>query len=323
MRWRIAAVAGAVAVVGVGGALVALWLSSGGSSLDADERAVVEEVESGSLSDAADAARFVDENIALLLSADVAGGVDGAGLAALFEGALSSDAGDAVFETVVAAVAEEGAIHSPELRPVLGDAAAARLAWFDPRINAPLLYANVERLEEVRALSRAAHVFLRETMRDPAVAERLRQSVAAYGLAEVAAAPAAGEERESRLLDIGAVQGFFSEAYYAAEVREARLDGNGEAEQRAEDADRERRAEDAVDQAMWVAIDRFESDPVVRAEAEGEPFAEADGALKDDLTEREAEALEAWAVNEALELGVFWDDVGSLSLGNFKVRGDG
>ncbi len=321
MRRRLAVAAGALAVVGVGGIVVALR-SSSGSPLDADERAVVEEVESGSHDDAGDAARFVDEHVAVLLSADVAGEVDGSDLAALFGLALDGDAGDGVFETVVSAVAEEGAIHGPALRPVFSEAAAARLAWFDPRINAPFLYTNIERLPEVREPSRAAYVFLRETMRDPAAAERLRRSMAAYGLAEVAAAPAAGEERESRLRGVGRVQGFFTDAHYAAELRQARVDGNGESERHAEEADQERRAEDAADQAAWVALDRFESDPAVRAEAEGEAFVDADGALKDDLTEGESEELQAWAMNEALEGGLLWGDVGGLSLGNAEVRGD-
>jgi hypothetical protein len=128
MRWRQAGVAmAAVAVIGAGGTLAAMAAMSG-SSLDADERTVVEEVESGSHRDAADAAQFVDENVTVLLSADVAREVDGGDLASLLEVALSNDAGDGVFETVVSAVAEEGTIHAPELRPVLGDAAASRLA---------------------------------------------------------------------------------------------------------------------------------------------------------------------------------------------------
>ena len=45
MKWPLASVAGALAVIGAGGASMGLWMSSG-SSLDADERALVEQVES-------------------------------------------------------------------------------------------------------------------------------------------------------------------------------------------------------------------------------------------------------------------------------------
>lgn len=317
---RTGVVATTVAVIVAGGAWAAIAATSG-SSLDADERAVVDEVESGSHSDAADAALFVEENVAVLLSADVAGEVDGADLAALFEAALSSDAGDAVFETVVSAVAEEGAIHSRELRPALGDEARQRLSWFDARINA-FTSDNSDQWSELRVAYNAAFALLREAMRDPAVAGRLRQSMADYGRAQVAAAPEAGEERTSRLMGMGSFQAFFTLAYYEAEEREARLDGDFDAVEAAEAADQKRRQEDAVDRAVWVALDRFESDRAVRAAAIGEPFADASGALKDGLTEGETQALEAWATNQALEGGLLVDDVIDLAAGTAIVRGE-
>lgn len=320
MRRRHAGVAmAAVAVVGAGGAWAALAVMSG-SSLDADERAVVEEVESGAYANSGDAARYVDGNVAVLLSEDVAGEVDGADLASLFEVALSGDAADGVFETVVSVVAEEGAIHAPELRPVLGDAAEARLSWFDARINA-FRSDNSDQWSELRVAYQDAFGFLRATMRDPEVAQQLRQSMAAYGRTEVAAAPEAGEDRTSRLKGMGRLQAFFTLAYFEAETRAARLDGDLDAVEAAEEADLERRQEDVVDRVMWVALDRFESDPAVRAAAEGEPFADASGALKDDLSESETRALEAWATNQAREGGVLVDDVTHLDAGVSDARG--
>ena len=321
MNWRYAVGAGAVALVGVGGAL-AMWLTSD-SSLAADERAVVEQVDSGEHVDPEAAARFIDENMAVLLSKDVAEEADGSRLASLFEGALSSDARDGVFESVVFAAGEEGAIHSPEVRAVVGDAAAAHLAWFDSQISAPFLHSNAERHDEVRRSYQRARDFLDEAMRDPAVAERLRQSVAAYGLAEVAAAPDAGEARGSRLAEIGRLQEVFTEAHHAAEVREARLDGNVDAVEDAREAYQERLGEDAVNHARWVALDRLASDPAVRAEAAGEPFVDASGALKRDLTASETEALDAWATNQGREGGVIFDDVGSIQRGVGQVVSSG
>jgi hypothetical protein len=72
---------------------------------------------------------------------------------------------------------------------------------------------------------------------------------------------------------------------------------------------------------MWVALDRFESDPAVRAAAVGEPFADASGGLKGDLTESETQALEAWATNQALEGGLLDGDVIYLAAGTVDVRG--
>lgn len=321
MRRRYAVVAGVVTLVGAGGAS-ALWLPSA-SSIDADERALIEQVESEAHGEGEELARFVDENIAILLSEDVADEVDGSRLASLFDMALSSDARSGVFERVVSAVGEEGAIHSPEVRAVFGNAAAAQISWFDAQISAPFLHADAERHDEVRRSYQDARGFLEEVMRDPAVAEQLRQSMADYGLAEVAAAPHAGEARGSRLAEIGRIQEVFTEAHHAAEVREARLDGNVGAVEEAREAYQERLVEDAVSHARWVALDRLASDPTVRAEAVGEPFVDASGALKRDLTESEAEALDAWATNQGREGGVIFDDVGSIQRGVGQIVSSG
>ena len=70
---------------------------------------------------------------------------------------------------------------------------------------------------------------------------------------------------------------------------------------------------------MWVAFDRYASDPAVRAEAVGEPFADASGALKTDLSESDTEALEAWATNQGRDYGLFREDVGSIQSGAGQV----
>lgn len=320
MRRRHAVVAAAVAVLAAGG-VWAVMAALTGSSLDADESAVVEAVERGSHGEPADAASFVDENIAVLLSEDVAAEVDGADLAALFEAAFDGDGTDGLFETVVAAVAEEGAIHRPELRPVFGEAAASRLAWFDARVDA-FPSDSSDDLSELPVPESAAFVFLREAMRDPAVAEQLRRSMADYGRAEVAVAPVTGRERTSRLMSIGGLQGFLTLVHLEAEEHEARLDDRLDGVQAAAEADRARRQEDRVDRAMWVALDRFESDAVVRAAAMGEPFADARGGLQATLTESETEALKAWVMSEIRHGGLLVNDMNDLDAGIAIVRGE-
>ena len=277
-------------------------------------KVLVEQVESSAHANSRDAVRFVDDNIEVLLSKDMADEVDGTDLAALFEVALGTDGGDGVFETIVFAVAEEGVIHSPELRPVLGEAAGARLAWFDARINA-FTSDNSDEWDRLRVAYDAAFTFLRETMRDQAVAERLRRSMVDYRRTEVAAALHAGDERTTGLMNAGSSQAFFTLAYFKAEEREARIDRNIDAVEAAREAHLERRREDAVDRAMWVALDRFESDPAVRAAAVGEPFAEASGSLKNDLTGSEANALKTWATNQAREGGLLAGDATHLAAG--------
>ena len=240
-RQHAVAVLAVAAVVGAGGAWARMAAMSG-SSLDADERAMVEEVARGSHNSAADAARFVDANVSVLLSKDVIDEIDGADLAAVFEVALEGESADGLFETVVSAVAEEGEIHSPALRPVLGDTAAARLAWFDARINA-FTSASSDQWDEPWGPYDEALRFLREVMRDPGVADRLRQSMADYGRAEVAAAPGADGARTSRLMGVGGFQAFFTLAYFEAEEFEARLDRSLHGVEDAEAADQERRRE--------------------------------------------------------------------------------
>ena len=122
-----------------------------------------------------------------------------------------------------------------------------------------------------------------------------------------------------RLVQIGSVQAFFTQTHHEAELREAQFRGDVDTALNADEADRDRRVDDGVDQAMWVAFGRFASDATVRAAAVGEPFVDASGALKSDLTESETEAMEAWASNEALDGGLFWKDVGYLAAGYAKV----
>jgi hypothetical protein len=206
-------------------------------------------------------------------------------------------------------------LHVPELRPVFGDAAAVRMSWFAPRISA-LLSEAVEGSGEVHGPAGSAHIFLWETMRDPAVAEQLRRSMADYGQSEVAGAPVDGEERTARLTRVGHLQTALTAAHHAAEECAARLEGNLDAVEAAREADEQRRAEDGVNQAMWVAQARFaRPDQALLDAAAGEPFLDAAGGLKTDLSPQEAEAFRDWAVVQAREEGVLFDDVGPLERG--------
>jgi hypothetical protein len=255
------------------------------------------------------------------LEAVGAGEVDASDLASLFEVALEVESGDGLFETVVSAVAEEGAIHHPALRPVLGDAASARLAWFDARIIA-FTSANSDHWDELQGPYDDALTFLREAMRGPTVAERLRQVDGGLRAGGGCCRPRGRRSADDPPHGCRQFPGVLHAGHFEAEEFEARFDRSLNGVEDAEAADLERRREDRVDRAMWVALDRFESDPTVRAAAVRESFADATGALKSGLTESETEALEAWATNHALEGGLLLDDVNGLAAGTAIVRSE-
>lgn len=275
-------------------AAIALWNTGWGpfgSSLDRDEQAVVDEVDARThATRPVEARRFVEDNIDVLLSEDVARHVDRDAHAELFEVALSSQQGDddqVVLAMVVAAVAEPGAIHNDALRPVFGDATAARMEWFDTRINASLRVTPDAATDEARHGIRAARSFVLETMHDPQTAARLHEAVYDYGLAEVASAPEGGDGRASRLDEIGRVQAFFEAAQTDAGTGDAGSAGGSG------------RRESSTDRAVWVALDRLGFDPAARAAAAGQPFVDANGAPKTELGPSERDALALWAVSQA------------------------
>lgn len=313
------------------GMLAATWAMDWGPfrpSLDADERAVVEQIDAGSLAArSTDAASYVENNIATLLSPGVASAVDGADLARLFEVALEGDTGDqdAVLDVVVAGVAEEGAIHSADLRVVLGEAITERLTWFDARINGPFSYSPGDLPAGTRRDYLAAHDFLREASRDPQVATRLRQAVNEYGQTEVARAPDEGQDRAHRLAQLGRVQAFFTHAQDNAETGDARRTEEADAIDAANAADRVRKADNAVERAVWLALDRF-GDPeasdhdALRAAAAGEPFVNGDGELKTDPSESEQQAFRDWALRQTLQGGLTEADANAIAGGAAQLE---
>ena len=134
------------ALTGVAAALLAAsavsWMGGcGGSSLDGQERAVVDTVEEpiAAPRNKPTAACFVTDDLDVLLSGDVADAVDAHDPGrSVRHRPGGRHAGRALRVHVVAAVAAEGEIHSEGLRPVLAEAATARLGWIDERVDRAL-----------------------------------------------------------------------------------------------------------------------------------------------------------------------------------------
>jgi hypothetical protein len=290
--WLAIGVPAAVLVGGIATVWAAGW-GPFGSQLDTDDRAVVDAVEQGEPSRSPhDAAAFVQDNVDLLLSADVGDAVDGSALADLFDTAFRDDASASdLLTAVVDGVAREGDIHQDALHPTLADATAGNMAWFDERIQAAASDPSADAGRDYLA----AHDFLREVASHGDAAAILQQGVYDYGLAQTAAAPDSGGQRAERLKDLGRVQAVFLEAQTNADKGQAAGDDRQSMEP-ADEADGERRQQALEDRAAWLAFDLYESDPAVRDLAHGQPFVDADGALKDEMTDREVQAFREWAV---------------------------
>lgn len=272
---------------------------TGLAELDADERAMVQSIDDGThTDDPVGAAQFVDDNLPFLLSADVAASVDDEALANLFGTAFQHEAAmPGLLAHVVDAVADESEIYDDGLPPTLAVVTADNMAWFQERIVAPFHYEADEMPNDVRNGYLAVHDFEREVAGHPDSASTLSQAVYDHGLAEVVAAPDVGEARNELLRDLGRLQAVFLMAQRNAE-RGAALEADDEgALDSAEDADAERRQEALADRATWLAIDLYESDPTIRAAAEGEPFVGPTGQIKTDLTPAEDDALREWATS--------------------------
>lgn len=323
-RWLVVgAVVASLVLIGV--VLASGWRSS--PSLSSDERAVVDEVERGHLLERpAEAARYVEDNIALLLLPDVASELATSDLAELFEVALASEADEErVLDRIVAGVANEGAIHSPDLLPLFGEAVAANMAWFDTRINAPFSLGIGDLPEDVRRRYVTAHDFLRETMRDRRVAMRVRASMSEFARAGIAGAPEGGDERSRRLAEIGRVQAVFTLAQINAEMAEAREEGEVDGIDAASAAGNGLRSDDSGDSATWLALAAFGSpDPAVRsaarAQAAGHPFLDANGQLKTQLNQSETDALREWATRQTMSGGILEHDSAFIDAGGVDVR---
>ena len=68
----------------------------------------------------------------------------------------------------------------------------------------------------------------------------------------------------------------------------------------AEKIDRIRRESSRLDREVWVALDRFDSDPAVRDAARGEPFVDGAGALQVRLDPGGGPGLPSWAGSLAI-----------------------
>jgi hypothetical protein len=314
-------IGGAVAaLVVVGGAAWAAGRSST-TSVDGQERAVLDEVEAGEHGgDPDDAAQFVDEHLDVLLSKEVGEAADGEALAGVFDAALQAPGTRAdLLGRVATAVSEEGRVHSAQLRRVFADAVAADLAWVDERVNAPAAFSASEVSDRLRDDYLALHDFLRETLWDERAAEVIRLAVDDYALAQTTSAPDSGDDRAARLEELGRVQAFVTEAQLNAEKGRAVEDEDPDALETAEAADRDRRSDDAVNRAAWVATDLYASDAAIRETARSLAFVDGNGALKSDMSEDEAEAFRHWATSLAADGGPTRDDVNQIDSGYADV----
>ena len=301
-----------------------------GDSLGRDERAAVDAVRNREENSAAGAARVIDDHVEALVSADVVASVGGAVLADVFERGLSVDEGrEARLGAVAAAVSEEGAIHSRELRGVLAVAVADDVSWLDARVNRPLLSGEAEVPGVAVREYLVAHDLVREVVRDVDAATLLREAIDTYGAAEVAAAPDDGDERSTRLSGLGALQAFVTWAQLNAAMGEVRTEGI-EAVEAAEAADTARVREDRAVAALWLARDMWEDDPSVRRAAEGASFLGADGLIADDLSADQAAELQEWAISLTGEtgplrrqyawVGIGWGDLAGTPALNLEGR---
>ena len=186
--------AAALAVSGIVGLLAVASRGCASDPLDAGQRSVVEALadDRPDRPDGAAAAAFVDDNLDVLLSAEVAGAADGAGLAGVFEDALTVEAGrDERLDAVAAAVATEGRIHSAELPVVFAEAIAENLDWVEARVNTALdLVPEVPDAPLSEYL--AAHDLVREVVSRSAGGAVVREGFDDHMAAAISAGPTRG-----------------------------------------------------------------------------------------------------------------------------------
>jgi hypothetical protein len=288
-------VAVAAALVVGGGGLVALGSTGCASDpLDAGQRSVVETLDTARPV-GADAAAYVDANLDVLLSAEVAGAADGAALAAVFEDALAVETGrDDRMDAMAAAVATDGRIHSPELPVVFAEAIAADVGWVEARVNTAL-----DLLPEVphAPLSAyfAAHDLVREVVGDPDARAVVRAALDDYLAAAIAAAPDPGLERYVRIMQLSRLRTFAHLAERNADRGQARRDRDLDALEDEVGAASDRAIEGHRQFMGWLAAGRYATDQALWDAARGSPFVDDEGALRDPMSESQREAFLDWA----------------------------
>ena len=290
---RQVAVAAALVVGGAG--LVALGSAGCASDpLDAGQRSVVETLDTAR-PEGADAAAYVDANLDVLLSPEVAGAADGAALAAVFEAALAVETGrDDRMDAVAAAVASDGPIHSPDLPLVFAAAIADDVGWVEARVNTAL-----DLLPEVpdAPLSEyfAAHDLVREVVGDPDARAVVRAALDDHLAAAIAAAPDPGPERYVRIMQLSRLRTFAHLAERNADRGQARRDRDLDALEDEVGAASDRAIEGHRQLMGWLAAERYPTDQALRDAARGSPFVDDDGALRDPMSESQREAFLDWA----------------------------
>lgn len=134
-------------------------------------------------------------------------------------------------------------------------------------------------------------------------------SVAEYGIGQIPVASTVNDIADA--MGISAGDGIDWLVGHLGEHTVSGFDRLGDAEK----LDRIRRASSRIDTEVWVALDRFDSDPALRDAAHGQPFVDHAGALKPDMTSDEAQAFREWAESLAIDHGPTFDDAQDIASG--------
>lgn len=319
---------GAAALLACSAGVWAVSAGPSGDGLTPREQRIVDAVASGEArANPADAALFVERNLDVLLSEHGAEAVGDAALRRLVAAALQDESEQiALLSRVAAVVADQGAIHSDGLPTVFAEAVAANMAWVDQRINAPFMYQAGEVPRDVEAEYLALHDFLRETMRDPDAAGRIREGLHHYGSTETRAAPQSGQARRLRLKQIGRLQRFLFETQRNAERGKSDDELDTDDLAAAQEREEPRRVDDAANRAVWLVTDLYDSDTPagtsLRTSAHGQPFVDGTGALKSDMSPSELRAFREWASAQTGtddDRGPIWSDNNALHAGGAEI----
>ena len=134
-------------------------------------------------------------------------------------------------------------------------------------------------------------------------------SVADYGIGQIPVASTVNDIADA--MGISAGDGIDWLVGHLGERSPSGFDSLGDAEK----LDRIRRASSRIDTEVWVALDRFDSDPALREAARGQPFVDSAGNLEPDMTADEAQAFREWAASLAIDDGPTFDDAQDISGG--------